>query len=268
MSRISKILNSRRDAGSAAFVPYITCGLPTMQHTEEIILELDKRGADVIELGVPFSDPCADGPVIQAASVESLARGTTLAGILDMVKRIRDRVSAGLLIFSYYNPVYRYGIGSFVADAVAAGADGVLIPDLPPEAAEDLISVSRAYDFDTVFLVAPTTPPDRLKMIARRTRGFLYAVSLTGTTGTRDTLPPELPEYVKRVKKISKAPVCVGFSISTPEQAADVAEMADGVIVGSAIVKYLLAESPNVVNEVGEFAGTLISAMRKDDVVQ
>jgi len=264
VTRITEAFARPEIDGGATFVPYITCGDPNLERTPELVRALDAAGAGVIELGVPFSDPLADGPTIQAASERALASGTTLAGIIRMIEGLRDEVRAALLVFTYWNPVFRYGPANFCRDAAAAGADGVLVADLPPEEAAPLVRPARRAKLETVFLVAPTSGAERIKKAAEISRGFLYAVSLTGVTGARGALPPDLAEFVARIKGLVELPVAVGFGISTPAQAAEVAGIADGVVVGSALVKVIgeFGDSPELVARVGELAGELAGACR------
>jgi tryptophan synthase alpha chain len=266
MSRIAERFAERKAAGEAAFIPYLTCGDPSLARTAELVRALDRAGADVIELGVPFSDPLADGPTIQAASTRALAAGTTLAKILGLVRELRPEVRAALLLFTYANPVWRFGLERFCREAAAAGADGLLVPDLPPEEAAALLKPARAHDLDTVFLAAPTSTPERLALIAAASRGFVYAVSLTGVTGARRELPPDLAAFVRRVKRAANPlPVAVGFGISTPAQARTVARLADGVVVGSALVKIVeeTGDSPALVARVERAARKLAAEIHR-----
>lgn len=264
MTRTHDIFARLKAAGEKAFVPYLTCGDPNLARTAELLLVLEDAGAHVIELGVPFSDPLADGPTIQAASQRALAAGTTLSKILDLVGRMRDRLDAALTIFSYYNPVFRYGLERFCADAKDAGVDAVLIPDLTPEEAAPLIASARPRDLDTVFLIAPTSTERRIRKAADVSSAFVYAVSLTGVTGVRDTLPDDLGEFIGRAKGIlNDKPVVVGFGISTREQARQVAGLADGAVVGSAIMKVIesAGDSPRLAADVGALARDLAAGV-------
>ena len=264
MSRIDEIFSRLKDEGRKAFVPYITCGDPNLARTEQIVLALQDAGANCIELGVPFSDPMADGPTIQAASQRALAAGTTLPKVLEMISRVRPNVEVGLSIFSYYNPVLRYGVEKFCADARDAGADAVLIPDLTPEESAPLVEPARAGKLDTVFLIAPTSTDARIQLVGETSRGFVYAVSLTGVTGARRELPPELSEFIGRAKIIlTDIPLVIGFGVSTREQARQVASIADGAVVGSAIVKVIEAvgDSPELAAKVKEFAAELAAGV-------
>jgi tryptophan synthase alpha chain len=239
MTRIRQRFAERRQEGNAAFVAFVTAGDPSLDRTEEIALELDRAGVDVLELGVPFSDPLADGPVIQRASERALRSGTSLAGVLELVRRIRRRSEVPLLLFSYMNPLFRYGIERVATEASDAGADGVLVTDLPPEEADGWLGAARRADLDTIFLAAPTSPDARLQRVASSSRGFVYAVSRTGVTGEQGVLSLDASPLVCRLKKMTQVPVAIGFGISTPEQVAAAAAVADGVVVGSALVRFI-----------------------------
>lgn len=220
-----------------SLVAYVTCGDPDLDTTCEIVLAAIDAGAEVIELGVPFSDPVADGPVIQRASERALRGGTSLSGVLKVAREVRRQSDAGLIIFSYLNPILRMGIGKFSAAAEDAGLDGALITDLPVEEAGDYMRQMQARRLATIFLAAPTSPDSRLKRIARASTGFVYAVSRTGVTGARKQLTDDAQNLVRRLRKFTSLPVAVGFGISTPEQFAAVGRFADAAVVGSAIVE-------------------------------
>jgi tryptophan synthase alpha chain len=221
-----------------ALVGYVTCGDPDLATTREIVLAAIEAGADVIELGVPFSDPVADGPVIQRASERALAKGTSLGQVLTLAAEIRQHAqSTGLIVFSYLNPILRMGMERFCKVARAAGVDGVLVTDLPVEEATEYLRVMHAYDLAPVFLAAPTSSDDRLKRIADSSRGFVYAVSRTGVTGARPQVTDDARKLVRRLRRVTKLSVALGFGISTAEQFAEVGEFADAVVVGSAIVE-------------------------------
>ena len=239
MTRIGDRFARQRAEGKPAFVAFLTAGDPSLDRTVEAALDLDRAGADVLELGVPFSDPLADGPVIQRASERALARGVTLPLVLDAVRRIRERSELPLLLFSYYNPLLQYGVDRLARDAKAAGVDGALVTDLPPEEAEEWIAAARAADLDTVFLASPTSPPERLKRVAEASRGFVYAISRTGVTGERQALSGDAGPLVERLRALCGVPVALGFGLSTPEQVREAAAIADGVVVGSALVRFL-----------------------------
>jgi tryptophan synthase alpha chain len=240
-----------------SLVAYVTCGDPDLAATREIVLAAIGAGAEVIELGVPFSDPLADGPVIQRASERALRHGTTLADVLQLAKDVRKKSQAGLIIFSYLNPILRMGLTKFAAAAQDAGVDGALITDLPIEEADTYLAEMRKRNLATVFLAAPTSPDDRLKQIAQVSTGFVYAVSRTGVTGTREQLPDDARELVRRVRKYTNLPVAVGFGISTPEQFAAVGEFADAAVVGSAIVEMIERNRGKEAEAVAEFVRQL-----------
>jgi tryptophan synthase alpha chain len=233
MSRIANVFAQ----GRKVFVAYLTAGDPTPEATPELVAALERGGADLIELGVPFSDPIADGPVIQAASARALAAGTTLGRVLEIAKEIRERSEIPLLLFTYMNPVVRYGFEALARDAKAAGIDGCLITDLSVEEAEDFVQVMRRAELDTVFLAAPTSSTRRLDLVARYSTGFIYAVSRTGVTGEREQLAQSAAPLLDALRARTKMPLALGFGIANGEQARAAAAHADGVVVGSAIVR-------------------------------
>jgi len=239
MTRIGEKFASLRKVGRKAFVGFLTAGDPSLERTAEVAVELEGAGVDVLELGVPFSDPLADGPVIQRASERALRRGVTFARVLELVATIRRRSQLPLLLFSYLNPLVRFGLRRAAEQAAASGADGVLVTDLPPEEAEEWLGTARAAGLDTVFLASPTSPEARLRRVAEASRGFVYAISRTGVTGEREALSEDARPLVARLKALTDEPVAVGFGISKPEQVASVAAVADGVVVGSALVRFL-----------------------------
>ncbi len=239
MNRIESTFKKLRKAGKKAFIPYITAGDPDIATTKKIVCALEKAGADIIELGIPFSDPLADGPTIQKAIERSLKAGCTVKKVLDMVKQLRKMTHVPFVFMTYYNIVFNYGLKRFVRDTVSAGADGIIVPDLPMEEAGELIGIADREDFCVIQLSAPTTPPDRFKKIAKASRGFIYYVSLTGVTGMRKDLGTKLPGEIKKLKKMTRKPVCVGFGISNSAQAGKIASLSDGAIVGSALIKVI-----------------------------
>src|SRR6266852_1291083 len=242
-----------------SLVAYLTCGDPDLATSRDIALATIEAGADVIELGVPFSDPVADGPVIQRASERALKHGTSLAQVLTLAAEVREHSqSAGLIIFSYLNPILRMGMEKFCKVARAAGLDGALITDLPVEEAGEYLRTMREYDLAPVFLAAPTSPDERLKRIAESSRGFVYAVSRTGVTGARQELADDARKLVRRLRRVTKLPVAVGFGISNAEQFAEVGEFADAVVVGSAIVETIEKNPGREAAAVGEFVRGLI----------
>lgn len=234
--RIARGFAELRRRGELGLVTYLTAGDPTLDATEEIVLAAADAGANVIELGVPFSDPVADGPTIQRASERALKSGTTLSGILALVKRLRRKTDVPFVLFSYYNPILQMGIERFASEAAGAGADGVLATDLTPEEAGDYHTILRAHSLDTIFLAAPTSTESRLARIAAATSGFLYLISRTGVTGTRDALPEDLPAFVRRARQATQLPLAVGFGISLPTHVSVLGGIADAAVVGSAIV--------------------------------
>jgi tryptophan synthase alpha chain len=237
VSRIAATFAQLRGRGEAALVPYFTAGDPDLRTTRELVRAAVAEGADAIELGVPFSDPMADGPVLQRSAARALAAGATLPRVLELVANVRAEAALPLVLFGYYNPFFRYGVERVAADAAGAGADGFLCVDLPPEEAGDLRGAARGAGLDLIALLAPTTPPARIRMVARAASGFLYFVSVLGTTGARAELPAELPALVERVRRVTTLPVGVGFGVSRPEQARWIAGFADAVIVGSALAR-------------------------------
>ncbi len=222
--------------GELGIIAYITAGDPSLESSEEIVVAAAEAGADVVELGVPFSDPVADGPVIQRASDRALRSGTTLAGVLGLVARLRQSTQVPLVLFSYFNPILQMGLERFADAATGAGADGVLVTDLTPEEAVEYRSVLQAHNLDTIFLAAPTSTDARLTQISAATTGFLYLVSRTGVTGTRDALPTELPALVRRARKFTHLPIAVGFGISLPTHVTVLGGIADAAVVGSAVM--------------------------------
>lgn len=239
MTRIGQRFELLRAEGRKAFVAFITAGDPSLSRTVDVALELEEAGVDVLELGIPFSDPLADGPVIQRASERAIGNGTTLASALGAVREIRRRSQIPLLLFSYLNPLLRYGLPCLAAEARESGVDGALVTDLPPEEADGWLDVARGAGLDTVFLAAPTSPPERLRGVAAASRGFVYAVSRTGVTGEREVLSEDARPLVEGLKRLTELPVALGFGVSTPEQVAAAAATADGVVVGSALVRFL-----------------------------
>ena len=266
MSRIAGCFARAAAQGRAAFIPFITAGDPTLPRTLQLMHALADAGADLIELGMPFSDPMADGPTIQAASERALKHGFGLEGPLELVRRFREtRPDLPVILFGYYNPIFRFGEEKLASEAQEVGLDGFLVVDLPPEEGGDLRRAAAAADLDVIYLVAPTTPDDRIAEIAAVARGFIYYVSVTGVTGARAALSSTIAPDVARIKKYSALPVAAGFGISTPEQAAEAARAADGVVVGSAIVKMIgeLGDTDEMVKRVRAFARSLREAARK-----
>lgn len=236
MTRIEKKFAQLRAKGRKAFIPFITAGDPDLETTQQIVLELEEAGADLIELGVPFSDPIADGVVIQRASERALARGTTLSQIIEMVRKIRQTSEVPLLLMSYYNPLMNHGLKELAVDASEAGLDGILVSDLTIEESDRFVEIMESVGLNTVFMVAPTSTRERMQRIATVSTGFLYAVSRTGVTGESSRLPDDLVEFVGLLKAQTDTPVAIGFGISSQEHIKAVWEQSDGAVVGSAIV--------------------------------
>ena len=253
--------------GKAAFVPYLTMGDPTLERSLELVKALSRAGSDVIELGIPFSDPLADGPTIQAAMQRALGPNwdrVTLRSVIEGVRGIRGEVDSALIAFSYYNPILRMGLDEFASLASEAGIDGVLVPDLTPEEAGPLKEACESRGLDVVFLIAPTSTDERIRKIAAASGGFVYVVSLTGVTGARAEVPAELKAFIANARTLTDMPLAVGFGISTPEMAREIAAVADGVVVGSALVKIVAehGDSPDLVERYEFFARSLAEAAR------
>ena len=237
MNRIDKKFKELKKQGKKAFIAFLTCGYPNITITEKLVLGLDKSGVSLIELGVPFSDPIADGPIIQEASNKALKNNITLYSTLNLVKKLRRKTELPLCVMTYYNPVFVFGEENFIRKAKDAGLDGLIIPDLPPEEAGSLFKACRRYGVYLILFLAPTTSRQRAKSIVKKARGFIYYVSLTGVTGSRKGLSADLLENLRQIKRMTKVPVCAGFGISRPEHVKEVFKAADGAIVGSAIIE-------------------------------
>lgn len=264
MNRIDKKFKELRKKKQKAFIAYITAGDPNLSATKKIVLALEDAGVDIIELGIPFSDPLADGPVIQAASYRALQKKVTLRKIFSAAGELRKTTDIPIAFMTYYNPVLRYGIEAFIKSCKGNGVDGVIIPDLPFEEAKDLVKCAKRYGVAVIFLVAPTSTRARIKNIVKTSSGFIYYVSLTGVTGARSKLPAEVTSNVRMIKSISKKPVAVGFGISNASQARRIAKTADGVIVGSAIVKIVGDNQNNekaLLSKVKSFSKTIAKAI-------
>lgn len=263
MSRIDRTFNVLKNKGQSALIPFVMAGDPDIKTTEALVFKMAEAGADIIELGVPFSDPLADGPTIQSASQRALQNGVNLKVIFSLTERLKG-IDTPLVLMTYFNPVFRYGIREFAEGCQRSGVDGVIIPDLPPEEAGPWIQEARRTGLDTIFLIAPTSPPGRIRLVSRCTRGFIYYVSITGVTGTRQKLPEELELAVKGIKEQSKKRVAVGFGVSTPEQAKAISLFADGVIVGSAIVKIIEEnlKNPELTDRVRDFVSSFAKALK------
>ncbi len=261
MKRIKDMFKKRQRAGQAALIPFVTCGDPDLETTVELVLVMEESGADLVELGLPFSDPLADGPTIQAASQRALENGMNTDRFLEAVEAIRRRSRIPLVLMGYYNNILQYGLERFAKAASQVGIDGTIIPDLPLEEATEWRRVASAHGIANILLTAPTTPPERASRIARASRGFLYHVSVTGITGARTELPKEVTGSIAALKETSPVPVCVGFGVATPEQVSMLSQVADGVIVGSALVKRIEAGIGSgkkaIVSEVAKFVSAL-----------
>jgi tryptophan synthase alpha chain len=261
MSRIRETFASLKRGGRGGFIPFITAGDPDIATTELLLIELAAAGADIIELGVPFSDPVADGEVIQRASERALRNGVTLQDALACAARARQRIDVPIVLFSYFNPLLKFGEQKLAKEAKQAGVDGVLVTDLIPEEAQSWTETLVQFDLDPIFLVAPTTSDERLARIAQQASGFIYAVSRAGVTGTRDEMSRDAEALVKRVQPVSDLPVAVGFGISTAQHVREVWRFADAAVIGSAIVSQIekLASCPDLVERIGEFARSLVA---------
>lgn len=260
-SRISKRFQELSAAGDTGLIVYITAGDPTLAATEKIVLAAANAGADIIELGVPFSDPLADGPVIQRASERALRNGTSLRSVLALVKQLRAKTAVPLVLFSYYNPIYQLGLETFADLAADAGVDGVLATDLTFEEAGEYKSILSAHGLDTIFLAAPTSTDERLAKIGEFSSGFLYLISRTGVTGTRDALPEGLGEFARKAKRFAHAPVAIGFGISLPAHVAALRGLADAAVVGSAIVREI--EKAPSADEAARAVRSLVTELKR-----
>ena len=259
-NRLVRAFAALRAERRCALIPYIMAGDPDARTTERFVEALVDAGATAVELGVPFSDPIADGPINQRAGVRAMAQGMAVRPALDLVARLRARTQVPLLFMTYYNLILRYGPTKFARDAASAGLDGLIAADLPPDTAGELIGEARRSGLATVFMAAPTSTPERIRAVADASTGFIYCVSRTGVTGVQDALPEGLPELVRRIRAETRSPICVGFGISRPAQAREVAKVADGVIVGSALVQ-MIEETPRDIERVGGFVRDLAEAI-------
>ncbi len=264
MGRIGERFASLRARGERALIPFLTAGDPDLATTESLVLALAEAGADLVEIGIPFSDPLGDGPVIQRANERALRSGSSLRRVLELVKTLRPQLEVPLVLMGYTNPILAMGEESFAEAAAAVGVDGVIVIDLPPEEGEDLFGALTRARVDAVLLAAPTTQPQRLAMLAERTRGFLYYVSLTGVTGARSQLARGIEESVRRIRASNDVPVCVGFGVSTPEHAREVGRFADGVVVGSALIEVIqrTGGGPAALDAAARFVADLKAPLR------
>ncbi len=263
MTSVSQRFEQLRSRARCALIPFITAGDPDLATTEAALKILDDNGADLIELGVPYSDPLADGPIIQAAATRALKQGVRLEQVLDVVRRVSPSIRAPIVLFTYYNPILNWGVESFLQDVAAAGVKGLVVPDLPLEESEVLLQPAQQHGIEVILLVAPTTPKERMGAIAARSQGFIYLVSTTGVTGMRSQLETRVKDRLLELRTVTDKPVGVGFGISQPEQARQVADWgADAVIVGSAFVKRLAEQSPEKsLPDLGEFCQSLKMAI-------
>ncbi|MBI3355774.1 MAG: tryptophan synthase subunit alpha [Nitrospirae bacterium] len=263
MSRLETTFEALKRRGEKALIAYLMAGDPGLAETEQLVLALEQAGANIIELGVPFSDPIADGPVIQQAAERALRNGTSLRQILTVVKSLRQRTEIPIILMLYYNSIHAMGCEAFCKAAHAAGVDGLIVPDMPPDEAVPLKAPAEAAGLQLIFLLAPTSTSDRRKLVARESQGFVYYVSLTGITGAKLSNVADVSHNVEKIRKVSAVPVAVGFGVATPEDAAKVSKMADGVIVGSAIVKRIAShqQDPGMVEQVAGFVRSLKTAM-------
>ena len=264
-NRIGETFERLKAKSEKALITFITAGDPNLKASKELIFGLEKSGADIIELGIPFSDPMADGPTIQAASERALKNGITLSDVLKLVREVRKKSHVPIILFGYYNPIFIYGVKRFAMDAKDAGADGVLVVDLPPEEAQELKVHTDRNGLDLIFLLTPTSDDNRMRLVAEMASGFIYYVSVAGITGARKELSDTIQKYVKKVRQFTPLPVGVGFGISTPQQAMEVSRYADAVIVGSAIVKVIEGSygSPGLTKRVERFVSGLKKGLKK-----
>jgi tryptophan synthase alpha chain len=263
MNRIDELHRRLSREGGFALNVYLCAGNPSLEATADLILEMERRGVDAIELGMPFSDPVADGPDLQPAHARGVAAGITLRDVLSLVRAVRQRSAIPILLMSYYNPIHYRGPARLVGEAAAAGVDGLIVPDLPPEEAGDLIAAAREHDVKTVFFVAPTSTPDRVALVNELSTGFIYCISVTGVTGARTTLPAELAGELRRLRARTSKPLVVGFGVSKVEHIRAMAEVADGCIVGSAVARVIEASLGKPVEELLAAVGTFVEPLAR-----
>jgi tryptophan synthase alpha chain len=263
LSRISQVFSQLKNEGRKAFVPFITAGDPDLPATGELLVELARAGAGVIELGVPFSDPMADGPVIQRASERALEHKFGLDEVFQLIEQSRRKIDTPIILFSYFNPLLQYGLSRLCQEAKRVGLDGVLVTDLTPEEATQFSAELKSHDLDMIFLIAPTSTDVRLRLVAKHASGFIYAVSRAGVTGTRESVSVEAEKLVNRMRAFSDLPIVVGFGISSPSQVAEVERYADGVVVGSAIVAEIERSKgrEDIAAHIGQFTRSLMPAL-------
>lgn len=262
-SRLTAAFKQQKENGNKTLVTFITAGFPDLVTTESLIYTLSEAGADIIELGIPFSDPMADGPTIQLSSEKALQTGVTPKDVINLVKKVRKHTRVPIILFGYYNPIFSYGLERFTRDARRAGVDGLLVVDLPPEEAGELEEHADRNGLDMVFLLTPTSDAGRIKLVADRARGFVYFVAVTGVTGARTTLPRNVKKKIREARCDIDLPIAVGFGISTPQQAATISRWADGIIVGSAVIKIIdrYQEDPALERKVAVFVRSLKNAI-------
>lgn len=265
MNSIVERFTVLKDKGEKAFIPFITLGYPDLPSSMDLIFELERRGADMIELGIPFSDPLADGPVIQTASFEALRKGVNLGRAMEFVKKIREKTSIPLIFMGYYNPIFRFGEREFVHQVAKAGVDGLIVADLPPEEAKDIKMYLKGKNLALIFLLTPVSSEKRIRLVCEYSQGFIYCVSYTGVTGGEGKKEKRLSSFLEKIRFYSSTPVAIGFGISSPSQAKRMSHLADGVIVGSAIIRKIMEnkDSKDMVERVGEFAHSLCQAVKE-----
>ena len=265
MSLINQKFNELRRKGKFALMPFLMAGDPTLEITNKILMKLQESGADLIELGIPYSDPLADGPIIQLSASRAIKSGTSLSKVLDLLKNLKGKLNIPIILFTYFNPLLSFGFKRFCEIASEVGAAGIIIPDLPLEETTQFSQIAKDFNLDLILLIAPTTPKNRMKIISQRTRGFTYLVSVTGVTGERNNLENRVEDLIGQLKEISSNPIAVGFGISSPEHITKVRQWgADGVIIGSAFVKRISdSKQSQIVNEVGKFCVEMRQAADK-----
>ncbi len=267
MSRIAERFASLRERQEGALVVFVTAGDPTPELSGKLVLSIAEAGADVIEIGIPFSDPLADGPTIQASTFRALQRGMTPARAIEMIARVRSQSDVPLVVMTYFNPVWQMGVERFAREASEAGVDGIIMTDMPPDEAEEWHLIAHRYGLDTIFLVAPTSTTERMKRVAQMSSGFVYCVSRTGVTGAREDLPEEVPQMLQVMRQLTELPLCVGFGIARPEHVEAVCQIADGAVVGSAVVSLIEKEATRgeqtVLAAVHQFVKELKEATRQ-----
>jgi tryptophan synthase alpha chain len=263
MNKIEQKFKDLKNKKRKAFVAFITAGDPDLKTTEDLVVAMEGVGVDIIELGIPFSDPLADGPTIQASFFRALNKGTTVKKILETVKRIRQKTSIPIAFMTSYNPILRFGEDKFIKVCAEVGVDGLIVPDLPPEEAKNLCKLAKQHDIATIFFVAPTSQDDRIKSNTKASSGFVYYVSLTGITGTQKAVAQSVVKQINHIKRFTSKPICAGFGISTPQQVKDIGRAADGVIVGSAIVRNIHEHQgqSDLVSKVARYVSSLVKSL-------